>query len=85
MSSELSTKEKLEEKLSEYVKTKKGRSALTLTMQGALRTERDYFSISRKVLHVDDLEDGEFPIYPKKENDRVFFIDEEGIIGIKLV
>ena len=60
------------------VATKEGRHRLAATLTMPLRTERDYFSIGRKIIFAEDLPDGAYPIYDKDPFVRAFYISETG-------
>jgi hypothetical protein len=66
------------ELIGRMIQTKQGRQKLAMSLTQPLRTERDYFSIGRKVLLAEDLPDGAYPIYEKDVDVRAFFISDTG-------
>ena len=60
------------------VVSKDGRAKLAASLQQPLRTERDYYSIGRKIMFVEDLPDGIAPIYDKDVSVRAYFISDTG-------
>ena len=56
----------------------KGRQRIAVSMQEPLRTLRDYVSIGRKALFVDELPDGTLPIYDTDIDTPSYVVGEEG-------
>lgn len=64
--------------ISEYIKTAAGRAKLAASMVQPLRLRRDYTSVGRKTLLVEQLPDGALPIYDKDPDVAAFVVGEEG-------
>ena len=56
----------------------KGRRRIAAAMQEPLRKYRDYVSVGRKTLFVDELPDGTLPVYDKDIDTPAYIVGEEG-------
>jgi len=61
-----------------YMMTGSGRAKVAASMIQPLRIRRDYTSVARKALLVEQLPDGALPIYDKDPNITAFVVGEEG-------
>ena len=64
--------------ISEFIKTPQGRQKLAASMTQPLRTRRDYTSVGRKTMLVEQLPDGALPIYDKDPDVTAYVVGEEG-------
>lgn len=64
--------------VSDLIKTASGRVKLAASMIQPLRTRRDYTSVGRKTLLVEQLPDGALPIYDKDPDVTAYVVGEEG-------
>lgn len=64
--------------LKSLLKTAKGRHQIAATIQEPLRSLRDYEAVGRKALMVDELPQGEIPVYDKDIDTPAYVVAEEG-------
>jgi len=64
--------------LSQFVRTAAGRQKIAASMIQPLRKQRDYASVGRKALYVEQLPDGALPLYDKDADVAAYVIGEEG-------
>ena len=63
--------------MTSLLKSKQGRSRIAATITEPLRSLRDYTAVGRKALMVDELPNGELPIYDKDPELRAYVVGEE--------
>ena len=64
--------------MSELLRTQAGRKRIAANIIEPLRAVRDYVSVGRKALLIDELPDGALPIYDKDPEINGFVVGEEG-------
>ena len=64
--------------ISEFIKTGAGRQRLAGSMIAPLRKRRDYTSVGRKALMVEQIPDGALPVYEKDPEVAAYVVGEEG-------
>ena len=73
----LSSEQKMQ-LIGQYINTPEGRAKLAASMQQPLRNRRDYTSVGRKAVQVEQLPDGALPVYDKDPEVTAYVIGEEG-------
>ena len=70
--------------IGDFIQSPAGRAKLAASMTQPLRTRRDYAAVGRKTFLVEELPDGELPIYDKDPDVTAYVVGEEGqnIVGI---
>ncbi|MCK9615174.1 MAG: phage major capsid protein [Candidatus Omnitrophica bacterium] len=64
--------------IAKYIKTGEGRSRIAASFTQPLRQRRDYQSVGRRAFYVEQLLDGQLPIWDKDANVTAFVIGAEG-------
>lgn len=77
MAQQLTAKQR-QDLIAKHMQTAAGREILAATMEQPLREMRDYTSVARRSLAVDELGQGEIPYYDKDVNTPAFVVAEEG-------